>query len=289
MTQTAASGSAGTGTGSTGSEWQRGEVRANGIKIHYYRTGGDKPPLVLLHGATDNGLCWTPVAKALQADYDIVMPDSRGHGLSDAPESGYGTVERAADLAGMIEALKLERPALGGHSMGGSTALRFVAEYPDVARCAFLEDPGLRSAPPPGAEAEQESRRERMRRSAAENKALGRDGLIARIRAQHPEWGEDEYEPWADSKLQVSEQFTTAVRFPDRPDWRELLPRIKCPLLLITADPEKGGIVTPEMAAEAQQLLPRLEVVRIHGAGHSVRRERFQPFLEAVRSFLAAH
>ena len=53
-------------------QWQSGDVTANGIKVHYTRTGGDKPPLVLNHGATDNGLCWTPVATALEAEYDVV-------------------------------------------------------------------------------------------------------------------------------------------------------------------------------------------------------------------------
>src|SRR3954451_3929160 len=53
--------------------WQDGEVATNGITLHYTRTGGDKPPLVLAHGFSDDGLCWTPVAEALEADYDIVM------------------------------------------------------------------------------------------------------------------------------------------------------------------------------------------------------------------------
>jgi N-formylmaleamate deformylase len=54
-------------------QWQSGDVTANGIKIHYTRTGGGKTPLVLNHGATDNGLCWTPVARALEAEYDVIM------------------------------------------------------------------------------------------------------------------------------------------------------------------------------------------------------------------------
>ena len=39
-------------------EWQDDYVTANGIRLHYWRTGGDKPPLVLSHGITDSGLCW---------------------------------------------------------------------------------------------------------------------------------------------------------------------------------------------------------------------------------------
>jgi pimeloyl-ACP methyl ester carboxylesterase len=126
-----------------------------------------------------------------------------------------------------------------------------------------------------------------MRRTAAEFKALGREGVIARGRERHPTWAEEEFAAWADSKLQVSERFAGAVRFPERPDWRELLPKVQCPVLLITSDPERGGIVTPEIAEEARRLLPGLKVVRLRGAGHNVRREQFDAYLQAVHAFLA--
>ena len=71
------------------SHWIEGMVEANGIRQHYYRTGGDRRTLILLHGFTDNGLSWARVARALERDYDVVMVDARGHGLSDGPETGY--------------------------------------------------------------------------------------------------------------------------------------------------------------------------------------------------------
>jgi pimeloyl-ACP methyl ester carboxylesterase len=272
--------------------WFSGDVAANGITIHYVRTGGPdgggKPPLVLSHGATDNGLCWTRLARALEADYDLILPDARGHGLSAAPEGDYGAGVRAADLAAFVAALGLERPAVGGHSMGAGTALRLVADYPDVARCAILEDPGFRDTPPGAPNpAEAEARRARMRQEAAERRALGREGVLAWIREHRPEWDEVEYEPWVTAQLQVSARFREAPRATDRPDWRELLPKVTCPVLLITADPERGAIVTPEVAAEAQRLQPLLQVVRLPGAGHNVRREAFEPYLQAVRASLA--
>jgi pimeloyl-ACP methyl ester carboxylesterase len=261
-------------------QWQSGDVTANGIKIHYTRTGGGRTPLVLNHGATDNGLCWTPVAKAFEAEYDVVMPDARGHGFSDAPTEGYGTAERAADLAGLIEALRLDRPFVGGHSMGAGTALRFAADYPGMLRGAILEDPGFRAADAP-------ARPGGPRQMVLQHKEKTRDELIAHAREAHPAWGEDELGPWADSKLQVSVNFGNAPRaFPERPDFRELLPKVRVPVLLITADPDRGGIVTPEVAAEAQRLLPSLTVARLSGAGHNVRREQFGRFLEVVHAFL---
>ena len=59
--------------------WIQNDLLVNGVRLHYYRTGhGDKPPLVLVHGFSDNGLCWTPVARDLEAEYDVIMPDMRG-------------------------------------------------------------------------------------------------------------------------------------------------------------------------------------------------------------------
>ena len=64
-------------------------VTANGIRLHYERTGGfsaraKKPPIILLHGITDSGACWPRLQAALAPDYDLIMPDARLHGLSDA-------------------------------------------------------------------------------------------------------------------------------------------------------------------------------------------------------------
>jgi N-formylmaleamate deformylase len=61
------------------SKWVDGYVTSNNIKIHYYRTGGDKPQVVINHGAGDDGLCWTRVVMELEKDYDVIMPDARGH------------------------------------------------------------------------------------------------------------------------------------------------------------------------------------------------------------------
>ena len=63
-------------------DWQSGFVDANGLRLHYTRTGGDGPPVVLAHGVTDSGLCWARVAKALSPDFDVIMVDARGHGQS---------------------------------------------------------------------------------------------------------------------------------------------------------------------------------------------------------------
>lgn len=80
-------------------EWVEGAVIANGVRLHYHRTGGDKPALVIVHGITDMGTTWSRVARALEGDYDVIMYDRRGHGLSEKPETGYTWQVDADDLA----------------------------------------------------------------------------------------------------------------------------------------------------------------------------------------------
>ena len=274
----------------TTTTWSSGEVQTNGIRMHYYRTGGDgslslrKPQLVLSHGATDDGLCWTRVSRALESDFDITMPDARGHGLSEAPSQGYSSSDHAADLAGLITALGLSQPAVAGHSMGAGTTLRLVAEHPELVRCAILEDPGFRSnvdARPGGGEA--------IRRIVLDSRTVSREAVMARGRESNPGWDQSEFGPWADAKARVRDQFLNSMGARPMLEWQELLPRVQRPMLLITSDPERGGIVSPEAAQEAKRLLPTLQVVRLQGAGHNIRREQFDAFIRAVRGFLAAN
>jgi len=60
--------------------WTQNDLTINGINLHYWRTGeGGKPPLVLVHGFSDNSQCWLQTAIDLEAEFDIIMPDARGH------------------------------------------------------------------------------------------------------------------------------------------------------------------------------------------------------------------
>ena len=76
----------------------------------------------MAHGSSDDGLCWTNLAKEFQDDYDIIMFDARGHGLSDPPTPSDAPDVQVEDLAGLIKELKLEQAdsdgALDGQRIG---------------------------------------------------------------------------------------------------------------------------------------------------------------------------
>jgi N-formylmaleamate deformylase len=270
-------------------EWQTGYVEANGLRLHFTRTGGDQPPIVLAHGVTDAGPCWTPVAEALAAEYDVIMVDARGHGHSDAPERGYGPADQAADLAGVITALGLEHPAVLGHSMGAATALVLAGTYPDLPGAILLEDPPAwwtdRTAT-----AEATERLAGMRERFIGLKQKTREELLAGQRAEQPGWSDAELDPWADAKQRFSPSVLSVLDEDNAAgiDWPVILSRITCPALLITADPALGAIVTAESAAILQALVPHLEIAHVSGAGHNIRRDQFGRYRELVRGFLIA-
>ena len=265
--------------------WQSGDVAANGIRLHYTRTGGAKPPVVLAHGFSDDGLCWTPLAEALAPDYDVIMVDARGHGRSEAPAQGYGPAEHAADLAGAIVALGLRRPAVLGHSMGAATALALAGTYPNAAGAILLEDPPAWWVATPETSAAAEDRRAQMRQRIIGLKGKTREELLAAQHAENPGWSEAELGPWADAKLRFN---LNALNFGPATslDWPAILRGISCPALLIAADPARGAIITDESAASLQAFVPQLRVAQIAGAGHSIRRDQFDHYLEVVRAFL---
>lgn len=270
------------------SAWQSEYVESNGIRLHYTRTGGDRPPFVLAHGFSDDGLCWTPLAECLALDYDVLMVDARGHGRSDAPGAGYGDRISAEDLAGLITALGLEKPPILGHSMGALTALTLAGLYPDLPGAILLEDPPARWTPPSPVEENDEDAVDWRAQSVAwitDLQSKSREDVIAEQRAAS-DWSEAELGPWADAKLSMSLNVLSRNRAPDM-DWANLMQQITCPALLVTADPEDGSLVTAEEAVQLQALVPQLQVAHIAGAGHNIRREQFDAYLGVVLDFLA--
>ena len=269
-------------------QWKTGYFVSHGTKLHYYRTGGSKPPLVLMHGITDDGLCWAPVAKVLAENYDVLMVDLRGHGKSDAPENGYDYETMAREVVGLIEGLALEDPVVMGHSMGAMTALTLAALEPDLPRAILLEDPPAfwRVGPP---SQEDLDVRSGMRTWFYEVKRKTRDELLEAVRIENPEWSEAELGPWADAKQRFSLEITQLIDNQDAvpANFPALLGQISCPVLLITADPQRGAILTDEDVAELKKSVPNLERVHIPGAGHNIRREQFFRYMGVLDTFLS--
>ena len=269
------------------SHWSENDLVVNGALKHYVRTGGQgKPALVLVHGFSDNGLCWQMQAAELENEYDLLMPDAIGHGLSARVARDQET-DMTADLAEFIRAQGVERPIVGGHSMGGSVAGQLGARYPGSLRALILEDPAWGFDETPSAE---------PRRIFGEDSPTGRwlkelqaislEEVIARSHAEHPTWPEGYLRPWCSGKQQLDLNFLTTLDH-SWGNWRTIARSLACPTLLITADPVKGGIITPQVAQEVCSMNPNIRVVNIPGVGHHIRFEAHAAYMQAVRQFLA--
>lgn len=261
--------------------WTDAYVTVDDLKFHYTRTGdGQKPPLLLLHGFSDNGLCWLPVARDLEAQYDVIMPDARGHGLSARVQPDE-PVDSAADAARLITALGLYRPVVGGHSMGGLTATELGARYPDLVGGLILEDPAWIDPLPDAVPLHENPFFEWLLKL----EGISPDEIIAQGKADNPTWPEIEFPAWAESKQQLDKNIFGVVNM--RKPWREFVSAFTVPALLITADVTMGAIITPAAAQEAVSLSPFLHVAPIPNVGHSIRRENYPAFMQALQAFLS--
>src|SRR6187401_2237155 len=92
-------------------------VKTNGTEL-YVRVGGQGPAVVLLHGFGDTGDMWAPIAAKLVANHTVIVPDLRGMGLSAHPETGYTKKNEALDIAGVMDALKVDKARLVTHVIG---------------------------------------------------------------------------------------------------------------------------------------------------------------------------
>jgi pimeloyl-ACP methyl ester carboxylesterase len=257
--------------------WTSAVCPANGVDIHYLRTGGAKPSIVLLHGLTGSGACWSPLARALETEFDVVMPDARGHGQSSKPAHGYRYDDHARDVVGLIQGLGLAAPVLLGHSMGGLTAAVVASQGAVPVRAVILADPTFLSP---------ERQREVYNSDAAEQHrrllSLDHADALAQARLRHPQRTPEMVELVTEARMNTPVQ---AFEFltPPNPDYRRLVSAIHAPILLIIAD---HGVVSPEAADELRHLNPRLRVEQIHDAGHGLPYDQPERFAAVVASFL---
>lgn len=268
--------------------WDELEILVNGAPVHYYRTipgAPGKPVLVLQHGFSDNGLCWAPVAEELAAEYDIIMPDARGHGHSARVQPG-DQIDQPAELAALLDALGVEQAIVAGHSMGAQMAGALAARYPQLVRALVLEDPPW-FLPDPNRPAFTPARMtdSPMGHWMMELKQKPFEQIVAEMRQEHPTWPDAYLLAWCQGKVDLDVGFLQAEN--RRDDWLEYIDRIACPTLLITADPAAGGIVSAEGAALAQQKNPNVMVVNFPGVGHHIRFAAHEEYMHVLREFLS--
>jgi pimeloyl-ACP methyl ester carboxylesterase len=113
-------------------------------RLSVHRAGAGAP-LILLHGYPQNHMSWEKVAPGFARHFDVIVPDLRGYGDSDAPPDDtehtvYSKREMARDIVGMMDALGIGRAHVLGHDRGARVSYRLALDHPDrVDRLGIVE------------------------------------------------------------------------------------------------------------------------------------------------------
>ncbi len=122
-------------------------VRANGVRLHYVdwgdppSPGGGSPTLLLVHGDMRTSRSWDAAARRLRRRFRVIALDSRGHGDSDWPNSGYKFADRVEDLEAFCDAAGLRSAVAVAHSTGGVVAALLAERRPDIFSRLMLLEP----------------------------------------------------------------------------------------------------------------------------------------------------
>lgn len=122
-----------------------GAADVNGTTLHYVR-GGTGPAVILLHGFPQDWYEFHEVMPRVAQGFTVVAVDLRGIGGSKATPGGYDAANLAKDIRGLAQQLKVERPYLVGHDIGGMVAYAFARLYPEGTRGVMILDvplPGI--------------------------------------------------------------------------------------------------------------------------------------------------
>ena len=125
------------------SDYTQHRVQAGKLMLHYLEWGRGDRVLVCLHGTSMSANAWTRLARDLQNEFRVIALNMRGHGFSDAPETGYSVAEYSDDLLAFLDALQLEKVDLIGSSLGTQVAIDFASRHPELVKRIVLSDPSL--------------------------------------------------------------------------------------------------------------------------------------------------
>ncbi len=281
-----------------------GFVEANGVRLHYVEWGGEGPPAVLLHATGFLARLWEPIATELSTRFHVYACDARGHGDSDkpvlskveGPAEGYDWEGLAADLMGFLDALGLLGVPIVGHSSGAAGAIRLAAKRPEYVAAAVLIEPTV--FPPLPVEGDAE-RKEQLASAAAKRRMVwdSREELIGayRERRAFAGWHKDVLRLYAEHGTFKREDGRIELKCPGEieaelyrnslsPDTWDLLPRVRCPTLVI-----RGENTEPLLARVAEGVarrIPGARLATIAGGSHFVPMEQPEAIAAEALAFL---
>jgi pimeloyl-ACP methyl ester carboxylesterase len=252
------------------------EINGNAMGYVVY---GEGPALVLIHGFGLDRSIWGAMVQDYLGEVCVVLPDVRGHGESAAPPGSYSMSLLAADIAGLLEHLEIDRAVIAGHSMGGYITLAFAADHRD--RMAGM---GLITT---RAEADSDEKAAGRHKVAVE---VAERGAIALAESLAPRLTEDAAIQQAMHGLILKtdpQGIIGALKgMAARPDRRDFLEMVSLPSLVIAG--ERDQIIDLQQARRMAEHLPDGRFVSLPECGHMPMLEDPQGLAKGLRDLMAA-
>ncbi|HIK04264.1 MAG TPA: alpha/beta hydrolase [Trichormus sp. M33_DOE_039] len=234
----------------------------------FWREAGEGIPIVLLHGNWHESSQWVGVMESLAKDFNCFAPDLLGFGESENPNIHYSIDLQVECIAEFLQALKLERVYLVGHSLGGWVAASYALKYPEqVDKLVLLAPEGVKI---PGQEADWSKMQKLVKRSPLWFKILRSLRFLTKIFGLHEKIEQD----WQTRQKVL--QFPTACQLLFQRQQPEIeaellqnrLPEIEIPVLIL-----QGGKDSPDALTRSEvysKLIPEVELRMIAHAGNDL-------------------
>ena len=270
------------------------EIQTNGTTIHV-RVGGTGPAVVLIHGYGDTGDMWIPLATALAPNHTVIVPDLRGMGLSAIATTGFTKKNQAEDIAGVMNALGIQRADIVGHDIGNMVAFAFAQAYQHRTSRLVVMD-----APVPGVGPWEEVLKNPllwhfrfggadMERLVAGRERIYLDRFWNDFSADPKRFSEDARRHYATLYSRPGRMHAGFLQFAafdqDAIDNRAAAPkgRLKMPVLAIGGDHSFGSTMAFVMRFAADDVQEAV----IADAGHWLMEEQPKATVAAIRAFLS--
>lgn len=252
------------------------EVRLpNGLQVHYARQGPETgPAVIMLHGYSDSWFSFSRVLPLLPGNVRVIVPDQRGHGKTDRPQSGYAIDELAGDVVQLMDVLQVPDAVVVGHSMGSFVGQRLAGMAPTrVTRLVLLGSAlTLRTA----ADAELQAAVNTL--TDPVDPGFVREFQYSTVALPVP----DDFMARAIANSQAVPARVWKALMAGFMAFEPVAPP-RCPTLVIGGD--KDGVFSPDEQAALATRIPGATLDLVEGVGHALHWEDPERFVAAFSDF----
>jgi esterase len=284
-------------SGAPAAEAGRRPARLSVSKMEYTLVPGPRgaDTVVFIHGLGSSQKTFAEVAKRLSRKYQVLVYSQRGHGKTAARGRDYSNELLARDLKGLVDHLGLGKVHMVGHSLGGRTAVKYAAMFPEHVKSLLIEDMEMQQRRPSSARHRREIDRQAqaLRRSYPE--VYGSKDEIAERLTDFLEgdarWARDtaesKTEALPDGRVKLLFRPHANLLYRHHSNGEDLGPElrsIRAPVMVLQADSPDGSI-TDRGIEHMQRFRPGVPIVKVVGSAHSIHRTNLEEFVSIADDF----